>query len=182
MSRVLRMLVFTAASCAVLALTAAPHLCPTPAADNRQRSKSNRCTSCTADTQRRDRTQRAQGRRAKTHSMDRLVRLRQREARRGGEQRAATTLSSLPAELLGNVVEYACPYKVLDLGHGIFSHRGSWLGDMLLVGCTNSTFLEALKYVGRLEIDIMHRRWPDALGAHEGMLPRAMRNGRETGV
>ena len=103
--------------------------------------------------------------------MDRLVRLRQREARRGGEQRAVTTLSCLPAELIGAVLEFACPYKVLDLGHGIFSHRGSWLGDMILVGCTNSTFLEALKYVGRLEIDIMHRRWPDALGAHEDMLP-----------
>ena len=98
--------------------------------------------------------------------MDRLVRLRQREARRGGEQRAVTTLSSLPAELLGSVLEYACPSVVREYGYD-----GSWLGSFLLVGCTNSTFLEALKYVGKLEIDVMHTRWPDELGKYQAMLP-----------
>ena len=94
------------------------------------------------------------------------MRRRQREARRSGEQRAVTTLASLPAELLGNVVEYACPSVVREYGYD-----GSWLGSFLLVGCTNSSFLEALKYVGRLEIDVMHTRWPDELGAYEAMLP-----------
>ena len=94
------------------------------------------------------------------------MRLRQREARRGGEQRAVTTLSSLPAELLGSVLEYACPSVVREYGYD-----GSWLGSFLLVGCTNSTFLEALKYVGKLEIDVMHTRWPDELGKYQAMLP-----------
>ena len=86
--------------------------------------------------------------------MDRLVRLRQREARRGGEQRAVTTLSCLPAELLGNVVEFACPYEVYgDLG--ILSNCSSWLSSLLHVGCTNSSFLEALKYISKLKIDII---------------------------
>jgi hypothetical protein len=102
--------------------------------------------------------------------MDRLVRLRQREARRGGEQRAVTTLSCLPAELLGNVVEFACPYEVYgDLG--ILSNCSSWLSSLLHVGCTNSSFLEALKYISKLKIDIMDMRWPDELAAYQDMLP-----------
>jgi len=93
--------------------------------------------------------------------MDRLVRLRQREARRGGEQRVVTTLSCLPAELLGNVVEFACPYEVYgDLG--ILSNCSSWLSSLLHVGCTNSSFLEALKYIsgGRTSLELTRICFP----------------------
>ena len=83
--------------------------------------------------------------------MDRLVRLRQREARRGGENQSVTTFSSLPAELVGSVIEYACPGR----SHPNGLHLGSWLGDLLCVGSVNKSCLEALKFVGKLKVDLM---------------------------
>ena len=64
-----------------------------------------------------------------------------------------TTCASLPPELLASIVEYAFPYN-----HRLL-YNGSWLGGLLRFGCTNSSFLESLKYVGRLEIDFMDQRW-----------------------
>ena len=64
-----------------------------------------------------------------------------------------TTCASLPPELLASIVEYAFPYN-----HRLL-YKGSWLGGLLRFGCTNSSFLESLKYVGRLEIDFMDQRW-----------------------
>ena len=72
-----------------------------------------------------------------------------REARAG----QSTTCASLPPELLGSIVEFAFPYN-----HRLI-YNGSWLGGLLRFGCTNSSFLESLKYVGRLEIDMMDQRW-----------------------
>ena len=64
-----------------------------------------------------------------------------------------TTCASLPPELLASIVEYAFPYN-----HRLL-YEGSWLGGLMRFGCTNSSFLESLKHVGRLEIDFMDQRW-----------------------
>ena len=79
------------------------------------------------------------------------MRLRQREARRVGENQSVTTFSSLPAELIGSVIEYACPGR----SHPNGLHLGSWLGDLLCVGSVNKSCLEALKFVGKLKVDLM---------------------------
>ena len=52
------------------------------------------------------------------------------------------------------MVEFACPYEVYG-ELGILSNCSSWLSSLLHVGCTNSSFLEALKYISKLKIDIM---------------------------
>ena len=78
-----------------------------------------------------------------------LLQQRLREARAG----QSTTCASLPPELLASIVEHAFPYN-----HRLI-YNGSWLGGLLRFGCTNSSFLESLKYVGRLEIDFMDQRW-----------------------
>ena len=79
------------------------------------------------------------------------MRLRQREARRGGENQSVTTFSSLPAELIGSIIEFACPGR----SHPNGLHLGSWLGDLLCVGSVNKSCLEALKFVGKLKVDLM---------------------------
>ena len=92
-----------------------------------------------------------------------LLQQRLREARAG----QSTTCASLPPELLGSIVEYAFthfPYHHCD------SWDGSWLGTLLRAGCINSSFLESLKYVGRLEVDLLERRWPNKIG-DQNMLP-----------
>ena len=91
-----------------------------------------------------------------------LLQQRLREARAGQQ---STTCASLPPELLASIVEYAFPYNHAHL------YKGSWLGGLILFGCTNSSFLESLKYVGRLEVDICYRRWTKTIGEHESMLP-----------
>ena len=78
-----------------------------------------------------------------------LLQQRLREARAG----QSTTCASLPPELLAIIVEWAFPYN-----HRLI-YNGSWLGGLLRFGCTNSSFLESLKYFGRLEIDFMDQRW-----------------------
>ena len=75
------------------------------------------------------------------------MRQRQRDARRSG--RVVTSISSLPAELLGSIVGYACP------GYDGHDHETSWLGVVTRIGCVNKSFLESLKYVGELVIDLM---------------------------
>ena len=92
-----------------------------------------------------------------------LLQQRLREARAG----QSTTCASLPPEILGSIVEYAFthfPYHHCD------SWDGSWLGTLLRAGCINSSFLESLKYVGRLEVDLLERRWPNKIG-DQNMLP-----------
>ena len=83
--------------------------------------------------------------------MDRLVRQRQRDARRSG--RAVTSISSLPAELLGSIVKYACPY--VSRGYG--GYEGPYLATFLRVGCTNRGFLEAVQQVEQMRVDVMDR-------------------------
>ena len=84
------------------------------------------------------------------------MRLRQREARRGGENQSVTTFSSLPAELIGSVIEYACPDRFApEIGGQQRPQFGSWLAYLTCVGCVNKSCLEALKYVGTLQVDIM---------------------------
>ncbi len=95
-----------------------------------------------------------------------LLQQRLREARAG---QRSTTCASLPPELLGSIVEYAIPYN-----HRIAAAAwgGSWLGSLLRLGCTSSSFLESLKYVGRLEIDLLARRWRSpGIGDYGSMLP-----------
>ena len=94
-----------------------------------------------------------------------LLRRRLREARAGQH---STTCASLPPELLGSIVEYAFTHVP---SHHPKHWDGSWLGSLLRAGCINSSFLESLKYVGRLEVDICYRRWPKTIGNHESMLP-----------
>ena len=81
--------------------------------------------------------------------MDRLVRQRQRDARRSG--RVVTSISSLPAELLGSIVKYACPY--VSRGYG--GYEGPYLATFLRVGCTNRGFLEAVQQVEQMRVDVM---------------------------
>ena len=95
----------------------------------------------------------------------RLLQQRLREARAG---QRPTTCASLPPELLGSIVE--CAFTHVHYHH-CDSWDSSWLGSLLLIGCTSSSFLESLKYVERLEIDICYRRWPNTIGDHESMLP-----------
>ena len=95
-----------------------------------------------------------------------LLQQRLREARAG---QRSTTCASLPPELLASIVEYAVPYN-----HRIAAAAwgGSWLGSLLRLGCTSSSFLESLKYVGRLEIDLLARRWRSpGIGDYGSMLP-----------
>ena len=94
-----------------------------------------------------------------------LLQQRLRAARAG---QRSTTCASLPPELLASIVEDAFPN---NHNRHCDEWDGSWLGSLLLMGCTNSTFLESLKYVGRLEIDICYRRWTKTIGEHESMLP-----------
>ena len=94
-----------------------------------------------------------------------LLRRRLRAAR--ASQRS-TTCASLPPELLASIVEHAFAN---NHNQHCDEWDGSWLGSLLLMGCTSSSFLESLKYVGRLEIDICYRRWPKTIGEHESMLP-----------
>ncbi len=61
------------------------------------------------------------------------------------------TLSTLPAELIGSIIEFACPGR----SHPNGLHLGSWLGDLLCVGSVNKSCLEALKFVGKLKVDLM---------------------------
>ena len=92
------------------------------------------------------------------------MRQRQRDARRSG--RVVTSISSLPAELLGSIIEFACP------GYDGHDHETSWLGVVTRIGCVNKSFLESLKYVGRLEIDLLARRWRSpGIGDYGSMLP-----------
>ena len=78
--------------------------------------------------------------------MDRLLRQRLREARRSG--RVVTSISSLPAELIGSVMEYACPYIIEPYT------LCWWLQGFMRVACVNKSFLEGLKYVGSVELDL----------------------------
>jgi hypothetical protein len=94
-----------------------------------------------------------------------LLQQRLREARAGQQ---STTCASLPPELLGSIVEYAFTHKP---SHHPKHWDGSWLGSLLRAGCINSSFLESLKYVGRLEVDIIKRRWPSRIGDRRDMLP-----------
>jgi hypothetical protein len=94
-----------------------------------------------------------------------LLRRPLREARAG---QRSTTCASLPPELLASILEYGFPN---DHNQHCDDWDGSWLGSLLLMGCTSSSFLESLKYVARLEIDICYRRWPKTIGEHESMLP-----------
>ena len=79
--------------------------------------------------------------------MDRLVRLRQRAARRGSQQGAA--VASLPAEVLGSIIERACASDY---------RRVASLRELTKFGCVSKAFLEALKYVGALELNILANR------------------------
>ena len=79
--------------------------------------------------------------------MDRLVRLRQREARRGSKQGAA--VASLPAEVLGSIIERACASDY---------RRVASLRELTKFGCVSKAFLEALKYVGALELNTLANR------------------------
>ena len=79
------------------------------------------------------------------------MRQRQRDARRSG--RAVTSISSLPAELLGSIVKYACPY--VSRGYG--GYEGPYLATFLRVGCTNRGFLEAVQQVEQMRVDVMDR-------------------------
>ena len=94
-----------------------------------------------------------------------LLQQRLREARAG---QRSTTCASLPPELLGSIVEYAFTHNHT---HHPKHWDGSWLGSLLRAGCINSSFLESLKYVGRLEVDILRRRWPTRIGERRDMLP-----------
>ena len=78
--------------------------------------------------------------------MDRLVRRRQREARRGRQGAAVTTLASLPAEVLGSIIERACASDY---------RRVASLRELTKFGCVSKSFLESLKYVSTLEIDVL---------------------------
>ena len=72
---------------------------------------------------------------------------------RPGDQRIGTLvdkISTLPSEILGSVIEYACPDPRWKPIRG---WCGSLLGGLLLVGCVNRSFLEALKYVSALAVD-----------------------------
>ena len=80
-----------------------------------------------------------------------LLQQRLREAR-AGEQ--STTCASLPPEILASIVEHAFPYSHK---HHYTSWSGSWLGSFLRMGCINSSFLESLKYVTTLQIDLSYR-------------------------
>ena len=93
-----------------------------------------------------------------------LLQQRLREARAGQQ---STTCASLPPELLASIVEYAFTHVAY---HHCDSWDGSWLGTLLRAGCINSSFLESLKYVGRLEVDLLERRWPNKIG-DQNMLP-----------
>ena len=62
-------------------------------------------------------------------------------------------ISTLPSEILGIVVEYACPDPQRGSRRDVARWYGSLLGGLLLVGCVNRSFLEALKYVSTLAVD-----------------------------
>ncbi len=61
-------------------------------------------------------------------------------------------ISDLPNECIGLVIEYAFPdsqWRRRSDGSGRYD---SWLGGLLLVGCVNRSFLEALKYISTLRV------------------------------
>ena len=67
-----------------------------------------------------------------------------------------TTFSALPPELIGKIFDYACPDAFACERRG-WRHHGLWLGNLTRVGCVDRSFLEALKYVSTLRIDLHHR-------------------------
>ena len=81
-----------------------------------------------------------------------------------------TTIASLPKEILAIVVEYGTPdAKFRFIGTSWTGRRVefcfdrlkskfSWLGGLLRIGCVNRSFLEALKCVGTLRIEVLQRR------------------------
>ena len=72
-----------------------------------------------------------------------------------------TTIASLPKEVLAIVVEYASVdvKKVADVQLRIqIVEWGGGLGGLLRIGCVNRSFLEALKCVSTLRIEVLQRR------------------------
>ena len=79
-----------------------------------------------------------------------------------------TTIASLPKEVLAIVVEYASvddgddsdteDERDDDGANVSFESKLSWLGGLLRIGCVNRSFLEALKCVGTLRIEVLQRR------------------------
>ena len=69
-----------------------------------------------------------------------------------------TTIASLPKEVLAIVVEYASVEVKSARRMFSFEPKLSWLGGLLRIGCVNRSFLEALKCVGTLRIEVLQRR------------------------
>ena len=85
-----------------------------------------------------------------------------------GDHSNRTTIASLPKEVLAIVVEYASvddgddsdteDERDDDGANVSFESKLSWLGGLLRIGCVNRSFLEALKYVSTLKIEVLQRR------------------------